>query len=129
MPITGFAQDGDFERTPGIGHAILFFAAVALVVRNLLLDVATRRERLVTGAGDDEAADRFVGFEHLDRTEQLVSKLAIYGVEGVRPVERDDADTVLPLDEDVLKCHAWILLLIVVVLPSGAQSAAAQPSR
>src|SRR5262245_15236384 len=34
--------DRDLEGAPGIAHAILFFAAVTLVVLHLLLDVAAR---------------------------------------------------------------------------------------
>src|SRR5262245_30343221 len=102
--------NGDFQRAPGIAHAILFFATVTLVVLNLLLDVATRRQRVVAGAGDDEAADPGVGLEQHHRIEQLVSELAVHVVKGLRPVECDDADTVLPLDEDVLVGHNWTLL-------------------
>ena len=90
MPMIGLAHDGDLEGAPRIAHPILLLAGVALVVRHLLLDVAARRERLVAGAGDDQAADRVVGFEHLHRIEQLGPELAVHGIEDVRPVERDD---------------------------------------
>jgi hypothetical protein len=83
----------------------LLLAGVTPVVVRLLFDVATYRERLVAGAGDDEATDRVVGFEQFHRVEQLGTELAVHGVEGLGPVERDDADTVLPLDQDVFVCH------------------------
>src|SRR5262245_58587971 len=97
--------DGNLKGASGIAHAILLFAAVALVVLHLFLDIATGRERLVTGTGDDEAADRVVGVEHFYRVEQLAAELAVHGVEDFWPVERDDADAVLPLDHDVLVCR------------------------
>src|SRR5262249_29903414 len=97
--------DGNLKRAPGIAHAILLFAGVVLVVLHLFLNIATGREGFVTGAGDDEAPDRVVGVEHFYRLEQLAAELAVHGVEDVWPVERDDADAVLPLDHDVLVCR------------------------
>src|SRR5262249_52788524 len=101
---------GDLEDAPGIAHALLLLAAKALVVFHLLLDIATRRERLVAGAGDDQAADRVVALEGLHRVEQLGSEPAVHGVEGIRPVEGDDADPLLALYQDMLVCHRHVLL-------------------
>src|SRR5205085_5158207 len=64
----------------------------------------------------DEATDRVVGFEQLHRVEQLGPELAVHGVEGLGPVERDDADTVLPLDQDVFVCHRLDPPLAVLAL-------------
>jgi len=95
----------DLEDAPWIAHAILLLAGVALIVRHLLLDVAARRERLVAGTGDDQAADGIVGFEGLHRIEQLSPELAVHGVEDVRPVERDDPNPVFALHQNMLVGH------------------------
>src|SRR6185295_848057 len=91
---------------------------VALVVLHLLLDVATSREGFVAGTGNDEAADRVVGIERFYRIEQLGAKLAVYGVEDLRPVERDDADAVLSFHQNVLVCHRLDPPLVVLGLRS-----------
>ena len=69
-----------------------------------LLDVGAGRERLL-GAGDDHATDVCIGLEGVDRRGQFLLERGIERVERLRPVEADDADLALRLDQDVLVGH------------------------
>src|SRR5438552_501895 len=60
---------------------------VLLVVLALLVDVAARGERLLPGAGDDDAADVVVGDRARDRLVQFRRELAVERVELVRPAQ------------------------------------------
>src|SRR5947199_384527 len=77
---------------------------VLLVVLALLVDVAARGERLLPGAGDDDAADVVVGDRARDRLVQFRRELAVERVELVRPVQGEDRDAVRLLGEQVV-CH------------------------
>ena len=64
-----------------------------------LLDVDAGGERLLV-AGDDDAADRGIGLEAVERAVDLADQLGVERVQRVRAVERDDPDLALGRDED-----------------------------
>jgi hypothetical protein len=74
-----------------------------------LLDVGTGGKRLV-GAGDEDAADTGIGVEGLDRAEELVHQRDVERVQGLRPVETDDADAAASFDNDGFAAHGcpWL---------------------
>jgi hypothetical protein len=76
---------------------------VLLVVLALLVDVAAGRERLLAGAGDDDASDRRVGDGRGHRRVQLGGQLTVERVELVGAVEREDRDAVDGLGEQVVR--------------------------
>src|SRR5262245_63620691 len=59
---------------------------------------------VITGAGDKAfSAGGDIREQHRD--EQLGPKLSVHGIEDFRSVQRDDADAVLALHQDMLVCH------------------------
>ena len=82
-----------------------FLRRVSPVILALLVDIAARRKRLLTGAGDDDAADCVVMVEFLDCLAQFARQFAVHRVELVGPVQRNDTDTVLTIDQDMLVSH------------------------
>jgi hypothetical protein len=66
-----------------------------------LLDVGAGGERLL-GAGDHHAGDRAVGLELIDGGGQFAHQRAVERIERLRPVEPDQPDFVVGLDNDVL---------------------------
>ena len=57
-------------------------------------------EKARPGAGEDDAADRVVGLEPLQRVVQLAAELAVHRVELLGPVQREDADAVFDVGQD-----------------------------
>src|SRR5271155_4401504 len=72
------------------------------------MDVAAGGKGPVSGAGDDDAADRVVGVELLDRFAHLARQLAVHRIELVGAVEGDDADAVFRIDQDMLVTHRFL---------------------
>ena len=64
-----------------------------------LLDVYAGGKRLLI-AGDDDAADRGVGLEDLERAVELADELRVESVERMRAVKRDEPDFAVACDED-----------------------------
>ena len=77
-----------------------------------LLDVGTGRERLL-GAGDQHAADTGILVECRDRLGELGVERRIERIERLRPVEPDDTDAPVGLDQNVLIGHGIALALAV----------------
>ena len=67
-----------------------------------LLDVGAGGERLFA-AGEQDAADLVVGLEVVDGRRDLAKHAERQCVEHFRPVQRDDADRALALDNDVFE--------------------------
>ena len=72
--------------------------------RGEALHVGAGAEALA-GAGEDDADDVRVGLGPADGLAQLVGHGLGPGVELLRPVQRDDGDGVVDLEEDVLVRH------------------------
>jgi hypothetical protein len=77
----GFPVAGDVVALVDVGEAVAGHGA----------DVGAGGKRLLA-AGDDDAADRFVGVEGLERRAQFVHQLVVQGVELLRTIELHDAD-------------------------------------
>ena len=73
-----------------------------------LLDVGAGGEGLLA-AGDQQAADRVVGLEGVDRLAELDHERPIERIERLRPVEPDDADAAFGFDDDVWVAHGCLL--------------------
>ena len=75
-------------------------------------DVGAGRESLVR-AGDDDRADCRIPLEDVERAVDLGDELAVQRVQGLWPVERDQADLAPDLDEDGFigrgRCHGGSL--------------------
>ncbi len=65
-----------------------------------LLDVGAGGEGLLR-AGEHHGADRRIGLEALERLVEVVDQRAVQRVERLRPVETDEADAAVSLDENV----------------------------
>ena len=78
------------------------------IVFALLVDVAAGGECLGAGAGDDDAADSVVGVQRLHRVVQFGRQLAVHRVQLVGAVQRDDADAVFHIDQDVFVAHGFL---------------------
>jgi hypothetical protein len=63
-------------------------------------DVGARRKGLLA-AGDDDAADAFVGIEGQQRRAQLVHQLPVQGIELLGPVQGDQAGLARALAPDL----------------------------
>ena len=103
------ARDRRDHRLARARDAILVAGEVAEIdvdvgLARHLLDVGAGGERLLR-AGDEDAADVDVGLERVDRGVQFVDQRGVERVERLRPVEADDADPALGLDQDVLVAH------------------------
>jgi hypothetical protein len=64
------------------------------------LDVGPGGEGLVA-TGEDDGGDRRVALQIVERRAEIGDQRRIQGVERLRPVQRDDADRPLPLEENV----------------------------
>ena len=64
------------------------------------LDVGAGGERLL-GAGQHDRADRGVGLEGLERRVEVLHQGRRQRVQGLRPVEPDEADAAMGFDEEV----------------------------
>ena len=69
------------------------------------LDVGAGGEGLVA-AGEDDGADLPVALQIVEGRAEIGDQRRVQGVERLRPVEGDDADRTLPLEEDVGVCRA-----------------------
>ena len=67
-----------------------------------LLDVSAGGECLFA-AGDDDAADRLVGLEVIDCGRDLAEDAERQRIQHLWTVQRDDADRVLAVDENVFE--------------------------
>ena len=107
----GVAGDRGDRRLAGLGQALpalgdevaLVDVHVGLVLH--LLDVGAGGEGLL-GAGHDDGADLIVGLQVVEGRGQLVDQGGAERVQRLRPVERDQADRIAFLDQDVLVGHA-----------------------
>ena len=71
-----------------------------------LVDVGPGDERLVAGAGQDDDANGFVAASRSRMARpQLVERGRVERVENLRPVDRDDGDGAVALDQKVVKGH------------------------
>ena len=56
-------------------------------------------------AGEHDAADPRIGLELAQGTVQLADQLRIQRIERLRPVEGDQRDALLDVDEQGFECH------------------------
>ena len=84
-----------------------------------LLDVGAGGKRLLA-AGHDDAADLVVGLEVVDRGGDLAEHAERQRIQHLRPVQRDDADRALAVDEDVFeRAHKPPHMKFAGTLPAG----------
>src|SRR5690606_39794217 len=100
----GEAGHGGDDRLAPAGHAVPArdeILEVGLGIGEVLhlLDVGAGREGLLR-AGDDDRADARILLEAVERRVELADELRVEGIEGLRPVERDEADLAARLHED-----------------------------
>jgi len=95
------------EAVPGGGEVPHERVHVALARH--LLDVGAGSECLLR-PGDDEAADPGIRLERIDGIRDLHHHRGIERIERVRPVQPDQADPTLGLDDDVLVAHGAALV-------------------
>ena len=78
--------------------------AVRRVARELM-DIRSSHERLVAGAGHDDAADRVVVLKIEDCLPELVERRRVERVQTLRAMNRENRDAGLTLDKQVVKGH------------------------
>src|SRR5581483_6786070 len=83
------------------------------------LEVLAGAERLA-GAGDDDRADRAVALGLAERCGQSVQKLLVERVENRRPVQGENCDALLSLDQEDFLAHGSAPRLIVPDIEAGA---------
>ena len=88
-----------------------------------LVDVGTGDERLFARAGDDDCADCVVGLEIERDAPQLVERVAIEGVENLRPVDGDDGDGAVAVQQKVVKDHRGTIIVRLLGAPPRANRA------
>ena len=91
------------DAVPGGDEVLEVGPGVALVLH--LLDVGAGGEGLLR-AGEDDAADAGIGLEAVERLVDLVDRAGrVQRVQRLRPVERDEPDLALRLDENGFISH------------------------
>jgi hypothetical protein len=91
-----------------VAHLVEFLVRVLRVVRELLVDVAARRERFLAGTRDHDAADRIVGLRLLHRMMQFLLQRAVHRVEFLWPIEREDRHAIFHVDKNVFVSHVCL---------------------
>ena len=85
--------------------ALRVLLALRRLERRKLVDVGPGDERLLPGARDDDGANGRILLQVNDRVSQLVGGRSIEGVENGRPVDGEDGDGAVVLEEKVVKSH------------------------
>src|SRR6185295_6842755 len=75
-----------------------------------MLDIGPGCKGLVVTC-DDDAADTIIGFKAIERLPHLFDQLRIKRIERIGPIEPDDANAVLALDNDRFVRHRELLLV------------------
>ena len=70
-----------------------------------LVDVGAGDEGLVARPGHDEHANLLVRLHLQDRSPQLIERRGVQRVEDLWPVDRDDDNGPITLDQEVLEGH------------------------
>ena len=63
------------------------------------MDIGPRRERASARAGEDHRADAGFDLDDVQRRHQPVDQIVIEGVEPARPVQRDQGNSVIDLQQ------------------------------
>src|SRR6185295_5082189 len=74
-----------------------------------LVDVGAGDERFLSRAGQYDDADVVVPFELQDDAPQLVHRLRVQRVENLGPVDGDDRDRAVALEQEVVESHRSLL--------------------
>ena len=82
-------------------HRVL--AAAGRRLHRQLVDVRAGDERLLARARHDHDPDAVVVPQREDRAPQLVERLRVERVQDLRPVDREDRDGAVALDQEVLE--------------------------
>ena len=85
-----FSQPADEVAEEGLGERLVLH----------LLDVGAGGERLL-GAGQHDRANRRIGLERLERCVEVLDQRRRQRIQHLRPVEPDEADAAVGLDDDV----------------------------